>query len=81
MQPDSIPCHASSQGILAIEEGKKKPQDWAQFFWETLASQGQGLVKDGKTFQTEEESLAELNSQAVTFSEQQLPILKALGIS
>ena len=67
--------------ILAIEEGKKKPQDWAQFSWETLASQGQGLVKDGKTLQTAEENLAELNAQAVTFSEKQLPILKALGLA
>jgi hypothetical protein len=67
--------------ILAIKEGKKKPQEWAQFSWETLASQGQGLVKDGKTLQTAEENLAELNAQAVTFSEKQLPILKALGIS
>jgi hypothetical protein len=67
--------------LLSIQEGKKKPEEWAQSVWEILASQGQSIIKDGKTLQGAEENLAELTAQAKTFSEKQLPILKALGIA
>jgi len=42
--------------------------------------QGQQIVKDGKTLETAEDSLAELNQQARLFAEKQLPIVKALQI-
>jgi hypothetical protein len=65
---------------LAITEGKKKPEEWAQFVWNILTAQGQELLKDGKVLKTPEENLAELNMQANDFAQKQLPILKALQV-
>lgn len=67
--------------LLARQLGHKQPADWAQFVWNTLAMQGQRLIRDGKTLETAEENLAELNSQAQVFNEKMLPILKALQIA
>jgi SAM-dependent methyltransferase len=65
---------------LAIQQGKKKPEDWAAFVAQILASQGQKIVKEGKPLETPEQQLAELTSQAHEFANKQLPILKALQI-
>lgn len=67
--------------LLARQKGHKTPQDWVDFVWNTLAIQGQRLVKEGKTLETTEENLAELTSQAQSFADTQLPILKALQIA
>ncbi len=67
--------------LLALTQGKKQPADWAQFVWQILVSQGQKIIKEGKTLETPEENLAELSTQAQTFAEKQLPILKALQIA
>lgn len=66
--------------LLALTSGKKLPQEWAQFAWTMLATQGQKIVKEGKTLETPEENLTELTAQAETFSVKTLPILKALQI-
>ena len=66
--------------LLAISQGKKKPEEWAQATWNILAAQNQKLLKEGKTLETPEENLTELTTQAQTFAEKQLPILKALQI-
>ncbi len=67
--------------LLALTQGKKQPADWAQFVWQILSSRGQKILKDGKALETPEENLAELSTQAQTFAEKQLPILKALQIA
>jgi SAM-dependent methyltransferase len=67
--------------LLAKSQGHKQPGDWAQFAWQTLATQGKKIVKDGKTLETAEENLAELMAQAQSFAEKQLPIFKALQIT
>jgi SAM-dependent methyltransferase len=67
--------------LLAINQGKKQPGEWAQFAWQILAAQGQKIVKEGQPLETPEENLAELAAQATAFAEKQLPILKALGIA
>ena len=67
--------------LLALSQGKKQPAEWAQFVWQILSSQGQKILKEGKTLETAEENLAELTAQAATFAEKQLPILKALQIA
>ena len=67
--------------VLALQQGKKKPEDWAAFVEEILASQGQKIVKEGKPLETAEDQLAELTTQAHEFSVKQLPILKALQIA
>ena len=67
--------------VLALQQGKKKPEDWAAFVAQILAAQGQKIVKDGKPLDTAQEQLAELTSQATDFATKQLPILKALQIT
>jgi hypothetical protein len=67
--------------LLAISQGNKQPAEWAQFVWQNLAAQGQKIVKDGKALETPDENIAELTVQASTFSQKQLPILKALQIA
>ena len=67
--------------LLAISQGKRQPAEWAQLVWQILQSQGQKIVKEGKTLETAEENTAELTDQAQAFSEKLLPILKALQIA
>lgn len=67
--------------LLAISQGKKQPTDWAQMVWQILQAQSQKIVKEGKTLETPEENIVELTSQAQTFADKQLPILKALQIA
>jgi hypothetical protein len=67
--------------LLAMSHGKKQPNEWAQFVWQILAAQGQKIMKEGSALETPEENLAELTSQAQTFADKQLPILKALQIA
>jgi SAM-dependent methyltransferase len=66
--------------ILAIEQGKKKPEEWAAFVEQILASQGQKIVKEGKPLDTTAQQLAELTRQATEFANKVLPIMKALQI-
>ena len=66
--------------LLAIIQGKKKPGEWAQFVWQILSSQGQRILKEGKALESAEENLTELTTQAQTFADKQLPVLKALQI-
>jgi SAM-dependent methyltransferase len=67
--------------LNSIGQGKKHPAEWAQSVWQILAAQGQKLLKDGKALETAEENIAELSSQAQSFADKQLPILKALQIA
>jgi hypothetical protein len=67
--------------LLARQQGHKQPADWAQFVWGILASQGQRLVKEGTTLESEADNLAEITAQAQAFAGEQLMILKALQIA
>ncbi len=67
--------------VLALSQGRKQPGEWVSFAWQTLAVQGQKIIKEGKTLDSAEENLAELSAQAQTFSLKFLPILKALQIA
>lgn len=67
--------------VLALQQGKKKPEYWAAFVAQILSSQGQKIVKDGKALDTADEYMAELTSQANDFALKRLPILKALQIA
>ena len=67
--------------VLALQQVKKKPEDWAAFVSQIFAAQGQKIVKDGKTLETAEEHLAELTAQAHEFSVKQFPNFKALQIA
>ncbi len=67
--------------LLALEQGKKKPEEWAGFVAQILAAQGQKIVKEGKPLETADEQLAELTTQANEFALKSLPIYKALQIA
>ncbi len=67
--------------LLARVRGLRTPEEWANFCWDIIQSQGQRLIKDGKTVETVEENKAELLVQAKDFSEKRLPVLKALGVA
>jgi hypothetical protein len=67
--------------LLVLQQGKKKPEEWAAFVAQILAAQGQKIVKEGKPLEDPEEQLAELNIQAHEFSVKQLSILKSLQIA
>ena len=67
--------------LLALEQNKKKPEEWAGFVAQILAAQGQKIVKEGKPLETADEQLAELTTQANEFALKSLPIYKALQIA
>lgn len=76
-----LPVSRSYQLFLqAHKAGRKTAEECAGAAWQILASQGQYLVRDGKTLATPEENLAELTAQAKEFLEYRLPILKSLGV-
>jgi hypothetical protein len=67
--------------LLAIKQGMTKPEEWAASVDQTLRDQGQKIVKEGKTLESQQEQLAELTAQATEFAQKRLPILKALQIA
>jgi hypothetical protein len=67
--------------VLALQQGNKKPEDWANYVSEILNAQGQKIIKEGKQLETQEEQLLEINTQANEFAVKLLPILKALQIA
>lgn len=66
--------------LLAISKGKKNADECAQFAWQILAGQGQKIIKQGKTLETDHDNIQELKEQAEKFLEKQLPILRVLQI-
>jgi ubiquinone/menaquinone biosynthesis C-methylase UbiE len=67
--------------LMAMEQGRKTPEEWADFVWQVLVQQGQMIMKDGKPLATPEDNIAELREQAATFQEKQLPVLRQLQIA
>lgn len=67
--------------LLALARNKKTPQEWAQYAWQVISSQGQKIVKAGKPLESPEENVAELTAQATEFYEKRLPILRALQVA
>jgi len=66
--------------VLAMSSGKKTVSDQAQYAWQIIGPQGGRLMRDGKQLESADDNLAELNQQAMAFSEKRIPILKALGV-
>ncbi|UJP05474.1 MAG: methyltransferase regulatory domain-containing protein [Nitrosomonas sp.] len=66
--------------LLAVQQQKKQPREWAQLAWQVLDGQGQKILKSGKALETAEENIQELTEQAIVFMEKQLPILRALHV-
>jgi hypothetical protein len=66
--------------LMAIGQGLKQPQQWAQFVWGILRQEGQRILKDGLVLENPEDMLIELKARADEFSLKQLSILEALCI-
>ncbi|MBX3617662.1 MAG: methyltransferase, partial [Nitrosomonas sp.] len=66
--------------LLAMSKGKKNIDECVQFAWQILAGQGQRIIKQGKTLETDQENIQELKEQAEKLFAKQLSILKALQI-
>jgi SAM-dependent methyltransferase len=64
----------------AYERGLKRPAEWANDAWETLARQNQAIIKDGAVLQGADKNLAELRDQATAFQDKRFSLLKRLGI-
>lgn len=67
--------------LLALSSGKKLPNEWVDYVWSILFSQGQTLLKDGISLKTEQENKEYLTEQALVFEKTTLPSLKALLIA
>lgn len=66
--------------LKARTEGRKRPQDWVDYVLPVMAAQGQKIIKEGRTLDSDDESRAELEQMAKGFAEDQLPILEALQV-
>jgi SAM-dependent methyltransferase len=66
--------------LRSIQQGKKQPKEWAADAWNILLSQGQRLMKEGKTMESADDNVLEITNQAKAFADKQLPILKALAV-
>lgn len=66
--------------LLAKKKGYKKIEEWASFASNVLVECDEKIIKEGKVFESEEETLQELTQQAEDFSLYQLPILRSLRI-
>ncbi|MBF0389139.1 MAG: class I SAM-dependent methyltransferase [Desulfamplus sp.] len=64
--------------MLAINSGKKLPDEWASFAWSVLSAQNQRVIKEGKVLESAEENIAELKDQAQKFADSQLAVIKQL---
>ncbi len=67
--------------LLAKSKGLKTPEEWADFVWGVINSQGQRIAKEGKALETENENRAELLSQATEFSHRHPGVMRTLGIA
>jgi hypothetical protein len=67
--------------LQAKGAGQAQAPEWASFAWSVLKSQGQRIVKNGKTLDSDNENIAELTAQADEFAAKRIPVLKALGIA
>ncbi|PWE46957.1 class I SAM-dependent methyltransferase [Pseudomonas prosekii] len=66
--------------LIAVMQGKKLPSEWAQFAWDIIGGQGEGILKGDRALTTAEENIAELKEQAVEFAERSMVVLKALRV-
>lgn len=66
--------------LLAHTQGKRGVAALSDFVWGLLASQGQRMVREGKTLETTEENTAEVRKLAEKFDNDYLPMYRALGV-
>jgi SAM-dependent methyltransferase len=66
---------------LFLRAAEQQEKDAADYVWRVLKAQGQGIVKEGTALTSEDENIAELRSQFEVFTNNKLPVLKALGVA
>ncbi|WP_244284759.1 MULTISPECIES: class I SAM-dependent methyltransferase [unclassified Pannonibacter] len=66
--------------LFALTQGRKDPQQWAEFAWQAIQAQGQRLIKAGHPLETDAENLGFMVEQAVDFAEKRLTALKSLQV-
>ncbi len=66
--------------LRAFKEGYNQPQDWVSYVWKILKNQGHSIVKDGKSVESEEESLEVLQELTTKFDKERLSLFKGLGV-
>ena len=84
-----LPCPITAGGLtltrveqllaLSAGAGADLPNDWAESAWRCLKQQGEKIVKDGKTLESDLENLNELKRAADAFA-QRLPLLRRLKV-
>ncbi|MBK5969053.1 MULTISPECIES: class I SAM-dependent methyltransferase [Thiorhodovibrio] len=67
--------------LLARQQGRQTPADWARFVWDILKAQNQRVLKDGQALQREEDNLAHLTAEAESFAAKGLAVMEALQIA
>lgn len=91
---DEFPCLASPVAgtgievprlqqyfLLSLANGASDSATVARDVWAMLSALGQSVLKDGKGLAGAEANLAELETQAVAFQSQRLPLLQSLGVA
>jgi hypothetical protein len=82
MTGGGIPANRFTQLFLSASAGgRRSSRELAEYVWRFVSSQGQKLVKEGRTLESVEENLAELTNQAERFLDKQLPVLKGLHVA
>ena len=66
--------------LLAAQQGRKTPAEWAAFAWDIVSAQDRRVIKNGVTLQDPQENLAHIGQEAATFATKNLPVLKALQV-
>ena len=67
--------------LIALAEGKKTPNELAEFVWGLLSEQGHSIIKNNEKLILPEENIKELESKAEYFNKHILPLLNSLNIS
>ena len=65
---------------LGYMQGKRLPEQLADFTWNQLSALNQRIIKDGKPIQSAEENLAELKRMAEDFLNKKHRLLKSLSV-
>jgi hypothetical protein len=73
--------HEHQLFLHARTQGKTSPAEWASHAWSRLSALGVRLTQAGKVLESPAENQAHLTRSAQTFADQELSVLRALGIA
>ena len=63
--------------LLAIKDGKKKPEEWVDFAWKKMSEQNIRVTQNNETIEDEKKNREVLGEQAALFHENGVPLLRA----